>query len=377
MNESKFNALSSKRSFVAIFVSTSVFGVLLICIAVYNASTELEVIHQIDSLYQMTADRLNRDAADVHADLGKWARERSTDDYQIFVMNKGRQKDFGIEHQTLAPYINSGTLDRSRINDRGGYVEDQDKIISWADIPFGDLSVVVAHRFQSRGAGELVYVYAKRLLLPAAFYLWMVVWGSLILGFLLDRLRLQKRSMEHMALHDPLTGLPNRLLLADRLTKLMQTAKRDSGSFALAVIDLDKFKDVNDSFGHEAGDSLLRQIAERLSGALRESDTAARLGGDEFTILMPDIDAETCTALCWRIAETLDREYELDGRAIRVGCSIGAALYPDHGRTSDGLMHSADHAMYRAKSEGGGVYVSGATFDVQSLVAVGASTESA
>lgn len=170
----------------------------------------------------------------------------------------------------------------------------------------------------------------------------------------------RKRQAElayHQATHDPLTGLPNRLLFMDRFGSAIERSKRRSSPCALLYIDIDGFKAVNDGLGHQAGDALLVQIAKRLEGLRRAEDTASRLGGDEFALLMEQTqDAASAGRMGARVVEAIAAPYTLTLASgpvpARVGASIGAALYPANGETVDQVIHAADEAMYRAKKGG-------------------------
>jgi diguanylate cyclase (GGDEF)-like protein/PAS domain S-box-containing protein len=164
-----------------------------------------------------------------------------------------------------------------------------------------------------------------------------------------DRARVQER-LRHQALHDALTGLPNRVLLNDRLRQSLERAQRTSEPVAIMIMDLNHFKEVNDTLGHHSGDVLLTEIAHRLRDALREADTVARLGGDEFAILMAtDATRSGATAVAEKIGRVVDRPVEIDGVSIQVSASIGIAFYPEHATDADGLARRADVAMYVAK----------------------------
>jgi diguanylate cyclase (GGDEF)-like protein len=153
----------------------------------------------------------------------------------------------------------------------------------------------------------------------------------------------------HLAYHDPLTDLPNRLLLHDRLEQAVLTAERMRVPLALVVLDLDSFKSINDSLGHYAGDSVLQQVASRLRGTLREVDTVARLGGDEFALLLPQTDGDGAERIVRTVQEDLQQPLVLDGHAFVVGGSFGIAWIPEHGPTGDALLQQADIAMHVAK----------------------------
>jgi diguanylate cyclase (GGDEF)-like protein/PAS domain S-box-containing protein len=157
----------------------------------------------------------------------------------------------------------------------------------------------------------------------------------------------------HMAYHDALTGLPNRVLFNDRLNVAMSAAKRNNKKFAVMILDLDKFKSVNDSLGHDVGDQLLQSVGNRLRARLRKSDTVARLGGDEFILLLPEIDQdEYAEVIAKKIISSFQRPFMLGKHDLNITTSIGIAVYPDDGLDFDNLKKNADIAMYKAKESG-------------------------
>jgi len=159
--------------------------------------------------------------------------------------------------------------------------------------------------------------------------------------------------MVHLAQYDALTDLPNRVLLQDRARQALIHAQRDQTSLAVMYIDLDGFKQVNDTLGHDVGDELLVQIAQRLTGAVRASDTVCRQGGDEFVVLLPGIDAaEQVCHVARKIEAACSVPYVLNGRVLSVGLSGGIALFPQHGDNFKALSRHADAAMYAAKQAG-------------------------
>jgi diguanylate cyclase (GGDEF)-like protein/PAS domain S-box-containing protein len=165
----------------------------------------------------------------------------------------------------------------------------------------------------------------------------------------------QENRLRHQAVHDALTGLPNRVLLNDRLAQALRTAARDQKPLALLLLDLDRFKEINDTLGHHLGDLLLIHFAQRLHECIRESDTIARLGGDEFAILLPAAsDLERARGVSERIVEAVQRPFEVtDGLRLEVGVSIGIALFPEHADDPARLLQCADVAMYAAKKGAG------------------------
>jgi len=176
-------------------------------------------------------------------------------------------------------------------------------------------------------------------------------------------LRRQAEEKEYQALHDSLTDLPNRTLFRDRVGQALLRAKRDGAKVAVLLMDLDRFKEINDTLGHHSGDLLLQELGGRLRTLLRESDTVARLGGDEFALLLPGVaDASAAGQVAAAIREALEEPFALQGLTLRVEVSIGIALSPEHGDDADNLIQHADVAMYVAKEARSGheLYTAGA-----------------
>ncbi|MCU6434417.1 EAL domain-containing protein [Undibacterium sp. Jales W-56] len=174
------------------------------------------------------------------------------------------------------------------------------------------------------------------------------------IGFFKDRTETHaaKQKIEELAFSDILTGLPNRLLLAERIKQSITVASRNNGGFALLFLDLDHFKQINDSLGHPFGDRVLVDVTERLKKCIRQVDTASRLGGDEFVLLLHQADANGAEICARRVLEELSAPFTLDGMSFSVSCSIGVALYPADGNNMDDLIKNADSAMYHVKERG-------------------------
>lgn len=170
----------------------------------------------------------------------------------------------------------------------------------------------------------------------------------------------RKQTEQHLtrlAHYDSLTNVPNRILFRDRLDHAVRLAERDQTSFTLMFIDLNGFKQVNDSFGHDAGDAIIRICAERLNSCLRRSDSVARMGGDEFTLLLQNIANTTDVAhIAEKVISAIQQPADINGHEVVVGCSIGIAIYPEAGRDADNLLKHADMAMYKAKQHSGSNY---------------------
>lgn len=168
-------------------------------------------------------------------------------------------------------------------------------------------------------------------------------------------LKQNEQQLEQLAFHDALTGLPNRALFHDRLRLALADAERKKNILAVLYLDLDRFKYVNDMFGHAAGDSLLIGISQRFTRCLRAADTLARIGGDEFVVLLPDLVAETdAVRIAERMIDAAARVFRLGDQSVQVGASIGTSFFPKDGRDADSIRENADFAMYEAKQAGRG-----------------------
>ena len=233
------------------------------------------------------------------------------------------------------------------------------------------LEVAVPVRFDgSPGAGAFVLYHdygpiaetARRAFLPIALVLELVLFALYVSLFpilrrVTDRLQRQLQEIEHLALHDSLTGLPNRRLFRDRVEQALLRAKRSGNSVAVLLIDLDRFKEINDTLGHQSGDVLLRELGARLRALLRETDTFARLGGDEFGVVLPQDREPRIAEAVERIRTALEEPFVLNGLSLGVEASIGVAVFPRDGDDVDELIKRADVAMYVAKETYSGVEV--------------------
>ena len=209
---------------------------------------------------------------------------------------------------------------------------------------------IMSHQGQVLGAFAL---YSSTVREPTPAETSLVDVATKIAGIAIER-KLAEDRIQFMATHDALTGLPNRALLKDRLTQATLLAERHASSATIAFIDLDNFKYVNDSLGHNAGDELLKSIARRMVACVGATDAVVRIGGDEFVIIFCDQagDTETIAATLEKLQRAVAEPVQIDGRSLSVTCSLGAATYPDDGKDADALLVNADAAMYRAKQFG-------------------------
>jgi diguanylate cyclase len=170
--------------------------------------------------------------------------------------------------------------------------------------------------------------------------------------YAIERKKIEQH-LDHLAHYDHLTGLPNRVLFLDRLAQMVNLSQRSKHQFTLMYIDLNKFKEVNDNYGHHTGDKLLTEFSSRLQAAVRRSDTVARIGGDEFTVILNNVGSTPkIIFLAQKIIDSVQKSFFIDDNELQVGCSIGIAVFPDGGNSIELLQKNADSAMYQAKKTG-------------------------
>ncbi|HEX9625946.1 MAG TPA: bifunctional diguanylate cyclase/phosphodiesterase [Acidiferrobacterales bacterium] len=221
-------------------------------------------------------------------------------------------------------------------------------------VPASPFKLVVLRRSAVADQAPIEAV-GPRLAMTGFVVVWVAVWGALILsGAITRRLDEQNKALVHQALHDALTDLPNRVAVYNRLQQCIVENPHPARSTALLVMDLDRFKEVNDTLGHDHGDALLRQVGTRIQRVLREYDTVARLGGDEFAAVLPNVGTDLAAQCARRIIEAIADPFVVDGFTIDVSISVGIAYYPEHGADAASLARRAEVAMYHAKRQTSG-----------------------
>jgi diguanylate cyclase (GGDEF)-like protein len=315
--------------------------------------------------------------------------------YQVLrvkVFNSSGTVIYSDLEQIVGKTYGSADLERALDGDlvsKTTTLDDQDELLDNASIGSKALEVYVPLTY---GAGEPVGVaeiylpyapvadaiaqdvrllYATLVAALLAFYLLMFRIVARASRRLLDQaheLGASAERNEYLAHHDVLTALPNRTLLSDRLERAVLEARRRGTDVGVLLIDLDRFKEVNDTLGHQTGDALLRQVGDRIADELREMDTVARLGGDEFVVLLPQLESiDAAIRVTQRILDGLHRPFTVQGIDLAVEASIGIACYPDHGGDHGVLLQHADVAMYVAKEARGTYAVYDAGSDTSSL----------
>jgi diguanylate cyclase (GGDEF)-like protein len=240
--------------------------------------------------------------------------------------------------------------------DHHSLIELSDRQYYWAVSPLPDVQYeLVMLKPASTGDSDIASTLKLRLVTSGFVILWVAVWIGLILSSKISR-ELDKKNLQlqHLALHDTLTGLPNRTLLNDRIERILFDAKRYQQSFALFLIDLDRFKEINDTLGHQFGDKLLKVVSVRLKESVRLNDSIARLGGDEFAVLLPHTDYKGAELCANRILYAMSKPFVIDNITTESKASIGISIFPEHAQEADDLMKYADIAMYQAKQSQSG-----------------------
>lgn len=256
---------------------------------------------------------------------------------------------------------NVGSCGTAAYFDRSVEVSDIASDPLWAD--YKDLALqhglhacwsTPIHASDGRVLGTFA-LYFREKRSPNAFHRKIVAACSHLAGIAIEH-RAAEARVHTLAFYDVLTGLPNRSLFADRVELALARAQREASQVALMFIDLDRFKTINDSLGHATGDRLLKTVAKRLEGLVRESDTVCRLGGDEFVLLLPDCDMNGAALLAEKLIAAAGERVEIDGLVLSPSASMGISLYPSDGEDYDALLKHADTAMYRAKEGGRNTY---------------------
>ena len=247
------------------------------------------------------------------------------------------------------------------IGDEGhhGQVVKGERLYTWLNKPIENTEYYITIIRPDTAARGFSYMrqMGVSFALASLVILWLCAWLSVYLAGLIEKLKKQKDSLEHKNLYDGLTGLPNRVLLLDRLQQVVYSGARTNKSHAVLHVDLNSFQTVNDSLGHENADSLLIEIGQQLKHLLRTSDTIARLGGDKFGLILYDVNRFGAEKVAEKVLNHLEQNVKVEGEPIYVSASIGVALYPDHSDVPAVLLRHANKATHEAKEIGTGYVV--------------------
>lgn len=353
-----FTESTSRFKIISTYVTITIIGILLIVISAYKASSELEIIHEIDHMYSVYDALINKSIRSYNK-----KKSLSKENHLISLLSNSKYKVYSFTPGEIFKIDNFkfsvDDINQSSLNEYGGYISRQADVYTWSLVPYSNLNekLLIIHKYHSNGMNNLLFAYKNKLIIPAIFIIWITVWGSLVLNNLIKQILVRKEEAEYLALHDPLTKLANRNLFTEKLNEVFQYSIRHQHSFCLAVIDLDKFKSINDLYGHAVGDELLKQVAARFKLILRNYDIVARLGGDEFVVLLPDTGRADGIKIYERIYSGLTDPYLLSGNRLSIGASLGISVFPEDSRDVNELVSLADRKMYIAKNNNGGIEV--------------------
>jgi two-component system cell cycle response regulator len=286
-------------------------------------------------------------------------------------------RQIGYQHitSTMDPHSVSALYDSNRYDlilldllmpGMDGFQVMEDLKVSVGDdyLPILALSAEPAHKLQALAAGAKDFLSKPFDLLEVKTR----IHNMLEVRLLYRQLEVYNRELEAMALHDALTGLPNRLLLMDRLASAIAHARRNKEIMAVLFLDLDGFKQINDTLGHDVGDAVLQLVADRLVATVRQMDIVARFGGDEFIIGLCELNRdEDLARLMSKLIEVISQPCDIQGHNLSITTSIGVGLYPQHGEDGESLMKSADRALYEAKRLGKNNYRIAACADLLAI----------
>ncbi len=337
--------LSYRAKLIGVYISFTLTGILLTVIAILNASQQHRTMERL-STAQAWLNQLQPDIEKI----------RRLDNTASIYASQPGQHTLQIQQCEFTP---PEDLLQNELIENAGVYDAGDCVLSWFTYQAVGTSepLIIFQRIDPQQPDYSFTAYQNRVIIPLAFFIWLTVWGSLMLGNLVKKLQQQKEDVEHIALHDALTGLPNRNYFSEKVQEQISYAERHGSGFSIAVIDLNKFKSINDELGHQFGDAVLMHVAKRLRDGIREYDIAARLGGDEFILLLVETDIDSSIKLLERLHTSLIKPYIIEQNKLDIGASIGVAHYPLHQKRYAELFHMADTAMYLAKQSGGGIRV--------------------
>jgi diguanylate cyclase (GGDEF)-like protein len=341
----------------------------------FHFATDATLNQEIEFLAHLTTEEASRLAGQLPSDdTTAWNETLKTDENADFINMIGNQDGIvasSMSQQQLSDRELSDIPYKSLIEDtrESGYFSRGDQSYIWARtaIPGTDFRLLSLH-FNIDHINNSLSSLSTRLIAAALVLIWISAWIVLIFATTISRrLESQTNELEYQASHDNLTGLANRNMLLHELERAIRHSSPLRKSIALLVIDLDRFKEINDALGHQFGDLLLQEVGNRLRASLRGSDIISRLGGDEFGIIVPLAAIEDSAHVANKILDALEPSFNLSGQQLDVEASMGIALYPEHGEDAETMIRRADVAMYQAKENASGFSYYDTTRDPNTL----------
>jgi len=325
----------------------------------YDTAKVTNINNEIELLASVTP-RIAKDIAHDLAAGKSWnpiiaARNQESEDDNIYLYVSDSRSNLisWPDDQVLQQVFNLIDQQASEQKQAGNIIaNDTNFVWARAKIPNYAYTATLLRQAHVSHANKFFREMGVSLIIAAVVMLWVASWAAMYVSMLIEKLDEQKNILKHRSLHDVLTGLPNRALLNDRLQQLITLNERLPVQFAICFIDLNRFKDVNDTLGHEVGDQLLLEVSKRLKANLRKSDSVARLGGDEFALILRNIREDKAKLIAEKLLKSIEVPIEVSGHKLFVSGSMGIAMFPEHGNDVQMLLKKADIAMYAAKRAG-------------------------
>lgn len=361
--------MSLGRKLFLAFISVSLFGITLFSYITYQTTrnTQLnELANSTSASAQQLATILaGYDRSQIRQTLRQLTATRQAAAYDVVIIDQNNNIVFAVNYHTELDFVTSLITG----NDTNNYVEIDRQYILWShhDIPDTDFSLYMVRSLEKGNFGSFLKSSGIPLIIAGLILLWLAFWGAMILTSLYQRLESQRQELEYQTLHDALTNLPNRTYLIEQAEARLKRTLSEGESIALIVIDINRLKEINDTLGHYAGDTLLCMIANRLRKIIRGDDVLARIVSDEFALLLDGVTQEVTLAVTSRIQDSLNEGFELDGHEFYLGASIGVAFYPEHALDAISLIKHGELAMYAAKHVGIGITIYDKTHNTSTL----------
>ncbi len=324
----------------------------------YQNSVSIGVFKQRDLLTELTHQILRSKPDKITTEnLKSWLKKEKFIEFSVFAFTLYKNNKFLTSHSGINSKVDTNyvlKLSPNYLNSlESEYFLEKNLRYIWHQHPIENTPYILTIFYASIADEQSFYFdyMAVPLIISAFIVFWVSLWGALMLSNLFNRIEEQKETLKHHALHDTLTNLPNRALFSDRIQHAFAIAKRDGSCFSLCMLDLDRFKVINDTLGHSYGDKLLIEVARRLENSVRECDTVSRFGGDEFAIILHDADKLKSILVSKRISQSLKEEFFIDNERFNISGSIGISHYPLHGDCESILLSCSDIAMYDAKKQ--------------------------
>jgi len=357
-----------RKLFLA-FISASLFGITLFGYITYqttrNAQLEELASSTSASAQQLAALLAGHNNKQLQSSLQQLVSRKQDTPYDVVVTDQQGNVVFIVNRQVDAEFIDSLIKNKPASH----YTEVGQHYLLWSiqAIPDTNLKLYLLRKLKKSGFGSFIKSSGVPLVIASLILLWLAFWGAMILTSLYRRLETQRQELEYQTLHDGLTDLPNRTCLVEQTEERLKKPLPNGKSHAMVVLDINRLKEINDTLGHYAGDTLLCMVANRLQNITRGDDILARIVSDEFALLLTGVTQEVALAVTSRIQDSLNEGFKLDEHEFYLGASIGIAFYPDHALDAISLIKHGELAMYAAKNIGIGITIYDQTHNTSTL----------